>query len=410
MTKIIQDSSAMNAAMEVFGNTPEPAHSPKGASSAERWMNCSGSSALLKGLSFPETDEPEWTSLGTAAHALAWHCLIQGADTWEMVGMELMTGHKVDQNMADAVQEYLGYCRQFMLPGVTTLIETRIGEKPENRPHPDFYGTVDFSARSADWLRVVDYKHGEGIVVEPFQNTQMKYYAFGLLHERRRRGVDVRRDLPVILAIVQPRAFHIEGGIREWETTAGEIMDWGDNVLIPQMNAVEIETEFNAGSWCRFCPAKLFCPLLTGLFGAAAKTDPKIIPALSAERLGLEYEQREAVKFYMKALDEEVYRRNMTGNTVPGTKLVYKKANRVFREGAAPLFKTRFGDAAFSAPELLTPAQMEKISDDAKKLVKEWAFMPVGGLTVAHLTDKRTAVTPEKITDTFAHYAQEMES
>lgn len=33
-----------------------PAHSPLGASSAERWMNCPGSVALLKDLKMETTD------------------------------------------------------------------------------------------------------------------------------------------------------------------------------------------------------------------------------------------------------------------------------------------------------------------------------------------------------------------
>lgn len=379
-------------------------HSPKGASSAERWMNCAGSAALLKQLEFPETDEPEYRGLGKAAHQLAYDCLTKTLDTWETIGTEVM-GFTVDKNMADAVQTYIDYVRGFMTGQTTILIEERIGADPTKRPHPDFYGTVDFGAYGPVALRVTDYKHGEGIVVEPEDNVQMKYYAYGLLYEQRQRGVEIKPDRKVILCICQPRAYHELGGVREWETTAGEILVWGDEVLIPKMEATELDNEFNAGQWCRFCPAKLFCPLLVGLFGAAAKANPNAIPQLSDQRLSLEYQQREAVRFYMKALDDEVYRRNMTGNTVPETKLVYKKANRVFRDGAQELFVQRFGDEAFEPAEFKSPAKMEKVSGDAAALVKEWAYMPKTGLTVAPASDKRTAVKVEKVTDTFAHLA-----
>lgn len=381
----------------------EPEHSPKGASSAERWMNCSGSSALLAALEFPHTDEPEWTALGIAAHEAAADCLRKKIDTWEIVGQKY---HEIEvtQEMAGHVQTYLDYVRSETEPGATVMVEERIGADPAKRPHPSFYGTVDYGAYGKTMLRIVDLKYGEGIVVEPEDNIQMKYYAYGVLYERRQRGVEIKTERKVVLAIVQPRAYHSEGAIREWETTAGDVLDWGDKVLIPKMEATELDNDFDAGSWCRFCPAKLFCPLLTGLFGAAAKANPEAIPNLSDQRLSLEYKQREAVKFYMGALDAEVYRRNMTGNIVPDTKVVYMKSNRVFRDGADLLFKERFGQQAETDPKLKSPAEMEKISDDAKKLVKEWAFMPKGKLTIAPISDKRPAVPVEKVADTFAHY------
>jgi len=384
----------------------EPEHSPKGASSAERWLNCSGSSTLLAKLKFPTTDEEEWTKLGIAAHQAASACLVDSLDAWEMIGREFH-GIKVDKTMAMHIQVYLDYVSQFMRPGVTIGIEERIGADPAKRPHPDFYGTVDFDAYGAEEFRIVDFKYGEGIIVDPDGNPQEQYYAYGRLYERRLRGVALNPERKVVLAIVQPRAFHVEGPVREWDTTVGELLNWGDTVLIPAMEAVELDTDFVPGDWCRFCPAKLFCPVLTGLFGAAARANPDAIPNLSDDRLSLEWKHREAVKRYLAALEAEVYRRNMTGNTVPETKLVWKKSNRVLKEGGEQLFVARFGEEAYEPQKVKSVAQLENISAEAKSLVKEWAYMPKTGLTVAAISDKRPAVAVDKITDTFAHFATE---
>lgn len=383
----------------------DQAHSPKGASSAERWINCPGSAVLLKQLQLPETDEPEYRGLGIAAHEAAAVCLEQVKDTWEIVG-EKFHGYECDPVMADAVQMYLDYCRPLMAKATTVLIEKRIGEDPERRPHPDFYGTVDFAAYGTDELDVVDFKYGEGIVVDPDNNFQMMYYAFGIIHDRMSRGVEVRSDRLVRLTIVQPRAYHEDGPIRSWETTAGEIVHWAENVLLPAMEAAEVDQTFDTGKWCRFCPAKLLCPMLTSLFGAAAKANPKAIPNFRSERLGLEYAQREAVKFYLKALEDEIMRRNMTGNTVPGTKLVLKKSNRVFRDGAEEKFKELFGAEALTPAMLKSPAEMEKIGPAAKKLVREFAYMPNNGYTVAGEDDKRPEVKVEKTEDRFAAFIE----
>src|SRR6202789_4739697 len=91
-----------------------PAHSPLGASAAERWMNCAGSVALIKQLNIQEdTDEPEYRGLGIAAHEAAAHCLKNGMDAWEVMG-EKFHNYEVDQNMAQAIQVYIDVVRPDM--------------------------------------------------------------------------------------------------------------------------------------------------------------------------------------------------------------------------------------------------------------------------------------------------------
>jgi hypothetical protein len=371
-------------------------------------MNCSGSSVLLAKLKLPTTEEKDYQGLGTGAHEAAAHCLTEGIDTWEIMGQKFH-GFEVGEPGKDAdgreridfnaVQMYVSDVRQFMTHSATVYIEKRIGEDPEKRPHPDFYGTVDFASCDTDEMIVEDFKYGEGIVVEPEWNEQMLYYAYGILLAR----PIVRSDRVVRLRICQPRAFHTDGPIREWATTAGEILHWGETELLPAMNAAEIDNDFDAGQWCRFCPAKLFCPLLVGIFGAAAKADPNMLPNFSNKRIGLEYQQIDAVKFYTDALKAEAYRRQMTGTEIPGLILTPKRSIRVFKEGAAEVFKEKLGDAAFTAPELRSPAEMEKVSPEAKRLVKEYAYHPDNGLTVAIDDGKKRAVKVEKIADVFQH-------
>lgn len=394
---------------EVFGlrGNKEPEHSPKGASSAERWMNCPGSAVILKQLALPDSDEPEYRGLGIAAHEAAAKCMIEGIDAWEIEGQEFH-GFPCDQNMVESVQMYLDYCRSLMGDGVTVSIEEKIGgNDPEKRPHPDFYGRLDFSAYGRDFLDIVDYKHGEGIAVEAFDNPQLKYYAYGKLWDRiHNHAVNVRSDRVVRLHIVQPRAYHNDGPIRVFETTAGEIIHWAENELLPAMERAEFETDFQAGKWCRFCPAKLFCPLLQGVYGAAAKADSTMIANFGQKRMAMEYSMLPAVKFYMKALEEECFRRANNGNTVPGTKLVPKQSRRTWRSGAEEEAKKLFGAAAMEPPSIKSPAELEKLGPKAKEFVKGAAFMPQTDLTIVPLDDKRSEVKVEKARDIFAHFIE----
>src|SRR6202043_907979 len=82
---------------------------------------------------------------------------------------------------------------------------------------------------------------------------------------------------------------------------------------------------------CRFCPAKLVCPLMTSLFGAAMTADPKLVVKLTDESLGRSYKYTAAVKFYLKAMEDETFRRLNCGGEITGVKLVHKRADRVYK-------------------------------------------------------------------------------
>jgi uncharacterized protein DUF2800 len=412
------------------------AHSSLGASGAERWMACSGSVALIRMLDLEPTDDPEYRSLGTAAHAAAAWLISHEQDAWEIMGEKFGDPgqeREVDEDMATAIQVHKDFCLAILhdgnkhgnpLPrGQNYFLESPVDFK---HLHPEGYGTVDFGhvgrvavegfdhvtqkpmtiAGPALVLDVVDYKHGEGIYVEVQENLQEMYYAFALLQ---RFPPEMQRGMRVRLHIVQPRITWADP-IRSWETTAEHIIEWATTVLIPAMNRTELDHGLDVGEHCRFCPAKLICPALTGLFKAACLADPFAVVNTSDEQLSLSYSQVQGVKSYIKALEEEVFNRLDKGGELEHAKLVNKKANRVWGQGAEAMFRERFGQDAYTKPELKTPPEMEKLGPAAKELVKEFAFTPKTGLTVALRDDPRVAVKVQKFADTYAGVVQQEES
>ena len=375
-----------------------PAHSPLGASGAERWMNCAGSAALLAMLGEDLSDEPDYLREGVAGHEGAAVALTNGLDAWELVGMEFNQTPMAPE-LCDPIQIYLDYCR--------TLKGERYIEYAISSPvHPQFYGTLDYGCYGAT-LEVVDLKMGQGIMVEIENNPQLKYYAFGLIDGlERRTGGRIPDEMIVGLTIVQPRGFHSDGPVRRWETTAGEIKTWVHDALVPAMNATAYDDSLNTGEWCRFCPAKLACPMLTALFQAAALANPKHLPDMSDNAIGQNYVLSAAVKHYIKALELEAYNRAMRGRTIPGGKLINKRANRVWKDGAVELAKARFGDDAWNPPEFKSPAEMEKVPA-AKDWVKEFAFTPSTGLTFTLATATGQAVTVTAPSERFAEVKTE---
>ena len=386
----------------------KPAHSPLGASSAERWMNCPGSVTLIKELDIQEdSDEPEYRGLGVSAHEAAAHTLKNGLDAWEVTG-DKFHNYIVDADMARAIQVYIDLVRPLMVGDAKVYIEHGLAYKQSEGlvkeiidPRANsvlnkyFYGTGDACVVRGDYMDVIDYKHGEGIIVDAEDNPQLLYYAFGflLLHPE---VVTVR------IRIVQPRTF--DEPIKTWIVTADFIREWVADKLVPAMQMTEIDgAELDAGSWCRFCPAKLVCPMMNSLFGAAVKYNPKQTIELSNASLGRSYQYIQAVKFYIKAIEDETFRRLNLGQEVQGTKLVPKKANRVFKPEAPEAAKLKFGDDAYNPAELKSPSELEKLGAEAREFVREYAYTPQTGLTVARADDKRVAVRVETTQQVFGN-------
>ena len=364
-----------------------PVHSPLGASSSERWIECPGSVTLTKSVFVPEDEDPEYCRQGTRAHELGAFCLTQDRDAWEVLseqGFEDITAET-----GDAIQVYLDYVRKH--PG-DRKVEWKI-HRPEF--HPMFYGTLDCIISNRLCTHIFDYKHGIGVAVEVKENPQLLYYAFGFLGVSGSEAIP--DDMCVKLHIVQPRGFHHDGPIRTWETTAGYVREWAQDVLLPAMRRVDEEQFLSVGPWCRFCNAKLVCSAMTGLAKAHQGYAPEELRAQDDMRLGRFFQASRAIRQFLAAVEKETERRLLDGNAHPDlesvAKLVQKKADRVWKVGAKEALYASLGDQIYTTPEFRSPAQVEKLGVQGKNLVQEWAYKPEGTLTAAPIDDPRRGVT-----------------
>jgi len=362
-------------------------------------MECPGSVGLIKALALPLSDEPEYRQAGTDGHTLLEWCLRSPgnvADAWEASDLTVNGKHPTVE-MMDAVQVFLDTVRPAIARASQVMIEEHI-DNPDF--HPDFYGTVDcavvYNNEGVVTLDVNDFKYGQGVVVEVYRNPQIMYYAFGILAKHPEVTL-------VRLRIIQPRAYHPDGPVRTWVVDASEIRTWAEEVLRPAMM-----TDSNAlqpGPHCRFCPAKLVCPVMAALFEAAANADPAKVIALDDTALDVQYPLIAAAKLYLAALETETYARQVRGATFAHSKLVHKKANRVWNpEAVAALEAELPKDKLYEPAAFKSPAEVEKLGGVAKKLVAEYAFTPESGLTVAPIMDKRVAVRVSSSEESFAKF------
>lgn len=346
-------------------------------------MECPGSVKLSEALP-PSPSSPE-AEEGTLAHAMAEAALRGDLDAWELINDEWTA------EMARHVQVYLDTVRAQGADQV--LVEHRI-ESPEI---PGFGGTADcvLVFDNGD-VHVIDLKYGAGLPVDVEGNLQLRYYAYGVL-----KSLGITKGV-VTLTIVQPRAEHRDGPVRSESLKVGEVLRWGDEELLPSMAAVDADDpRLFAGEHCRFCPALLVCPLMRKEFDDMANGAPAEVEAFGDNYLSDQYAKIAQVKMYIRALEQEAFRRAMQGAPIEGTKLIVGRSSREWKDGADEALVSALGDDAFTDPTLKSPAQVEKLPG-GKKLAAEWSYKKDGGPTLVPY-DKPG--TPYNVADAGAAFA-----
>ena len=228
---------------------PPTKHAILSASSSHRWLNCSPSARLEQEF---EDRETEAAAEGTAAHALCEHKLRRALklqsrrkpiSKYDCDEMDLHT-----DNYVQFVLETLAEARQHCADPLIN-IEQRLDFSCYV---PDGFGTGDCIIISDKTMHVIDFKYGQGVLVEAEQNPQMMLYALGAL-----RLFDSLYDIDeVAMTIYQPRRENIS----TWTIAVDALKAWAENELVPKAKlAYEGKGEYLPGPWCTFCKAAVKC-------------------------------------------------------------------------------------------------------------------------------------------------------
>jgi hypothetical protein len=368
-------------------------------SQAERYFECSASVNLIKtmgGAGELTADDPDYRKDGVQAHAVLAECLTSGVDA---VLVDPVICPDVTADMMLAVQAAVDYVRE-RVGKAGMMVETPISHPAF---HDDAYGKADallFYPEPSIALECVDYKHGQGVIVEVEKNRQCMGYAFMAIDgpswpENRPRLKD---NNLVKLTIAQPRAEHSDGPIRSWVTSAGALRKWAEEELRPRMLATR-EGIFKMGEHCRFCPVKKFCaPMLSTGTSIAALGAEGIKELTTPALLALLEVGPKVLRMLAKVLENEAYTRiAIRQEELPGWKVVVKLADRIWKTDAeaailADWSKHNTVDMLYSQPKFLSPAQFEGLGPRAKELVAEYAYKPDAGYSVVPMSDRRKAV------------------
>ena len=314
------------------------------ASSMERLLQCSGSAKLTEGLG--DRDD-QYNTQGDLCHRVAWQCL-QGKDLAEV-------GKNLPRELYETVEFYLDTVASVFdaldVAPDQQFIERRF--RSESRP---LRGTLDCGAMIQGKYEAVglilDFKAGEGEVVQAKGNPQLLTYA-SLLRE-------FSQPLPLAtvyhLIVIQPRR---EPKIKQWRVD-DEILDDFDR----QIEEAQTKDELHAGHWCRWCPAMPICPQVDATIWDVANYIPD--GELTDERLSRWAElwkMRPIVNKFYRELPKLMLGAMRKGMAIPGYKVVNTLKDREW-DAAQSVAITKelykYGISMLAEPKMKSPAQVEK--------------------------------------------------
>lgn len=307
--------------------------------------------------------------------------------------------------MVDFVRMFTDYCNglRALTNGVDGFwIEKRFNLAALQPPAPMF-GTADIVAYdpAARTLEVVDLKYGQGVIVEVKENKQLRYYGLGAL-----LSIDLT-DFPVEkvkITIVQPRTAHSDGPIRSEEISVDELVGFAGDLLDAARATTQPDAPLNPGSHCRFCPASGRCPAQRERAQLVAQSDfavqdfePPAPGLLAPEQFANMLGQLHILDDWMKAMRAHALAMLERGESVPGFKLVAKRANRKWDDEqtvALMLENDNFGDEIFEPKVLRSPAQIEKLlgKKPFEAKLAQFVVKKSSGLSMVPAADARPEV------------------
>ena len=402
-------------------------HAMLSPSKRSRWALCPGS--IREEAKYPDTGSGPAAADGTHSHTLLEHCIKNGlSDPMDQVG-ETFTDHegtfKVDADRAARVKSAIEYIREQSLGGMLTVVSEERVDPEHLLGRKDLSGTVDCQILGPDFLELIDYKDGMGVVTAE-GNMQLEQYAYGVLAGLR---LPVNGNYPfsrIIMTIIQPKlalkgmkpiTSH-EVSVRDLLANMGTIITQAAATDAPDAPLVPGESQ------CKFCRAKgscsalannvmkevgiMFQPVVTQTLDVAQQSADKDPATMDDAQIRQIMEAAPLMRQLLEGVEKEALRRLKNGQTISGLKLVNGKGSRAWAftesEIADKLVKMGIPKSAIYETKLVSPAKAEKLTwkkkDEVvslterqlKRMEQEYVTKLAGALTVVPESDGRPAV------------------
>lgn len=251
--------------------------------------------------------------------------------------------------------------------------------------HGYCFGTLDcfLYDRATRELFIWDFKFGYG-VVEVFENWQMICYAAGLFDELPIDGHEDQRTT-VHFRIIQPRAFHRDGPIREWSVPAWKLREEIHELRKNAAIALGNDSITRSGNHCRYCPARHSCRAALdagiGFYELATTPTPlDLSPEAVGTQLAIVQRAHDQLGYVRTGLEEQATSLIRSGENVPGFILESGAGRETWTE--SPETVKALGEMCgvdLDKHALVTPNQARELGVD-KDMVALYAERPSRGM------------------------------
>lgn len=410
-------------------------HAKLSPSKRSRWALCPGS--IREEAKHPDTGSGPAAVDGTHSHTLLEYCIKDGLiNPMTRVG-DVLTDHEgefvVDADRAARVKVAVDYIRERHdgvwardpEKGCYILSEKRV-DPAYLLGRDDLSGTVDCQIVGEDWIELIDYKDGMG-VVSAEGNVQLEQYAYGVLAGYR-LPVNVQYPIKrIIMTIIQPKlALKGMKAITSWERDVSDLLSNMGTIIAQAAATDDPNAPLVPGEvQCKFCRAKgscsalagnvmkevgvMFQPVVNQTLDVAQQSADKDPATMDDQQIRQIMEAAPLMRQLLEAVEKEALRRLEAGQAIPGLKLVHGRGSRAWAlpedEMAEKLVKMGIPKTAIYETKLVSPAKAEKLTwekrDGAKvslserqlkRMEQEYVVKLAGKLTVVPESDSRQAV------------------
>ena len=342
-----------------------------GGSTAKRVIACPASIKLVAKM--PPKPSSKYADEGTLLHDAISQILDCKATPASVIGM-VYEGITLTQELYDDKIAVALAALDEIDPDkrMEFAVESRVGF---GDTMPGVFGSADLLGRIGDRAIVLDWKFGDGVMVDAVENAQGMFYAAAAMRTPETQWV-FEGVTEVEIIIVQPPM------VRRWVTTPKRIVEFEFD-LVAAVNGPR--TKMQTGDHCRWCAAKPTCPMVTGAVDRALRASLLRIDATQVSDYLAQAELLESWIDSVRVLAYDMLENNVK---VPGFKLVAKRGTRQWVNDEAPV--KLLGDKAFES-KLISVAQAEKLVGK-KNFPSDLAVSVSTGSTLVPEDDPRPAV------------------
>ena len=349
-----------------------------GGSTAKRVINCPASVKLCAAM--PPQPSSSYADEGTLLHNIIASVLGEDASLDQLIGVAKYEGIVLTQDhIDDKIKPALALLDE-VDPNHTMMYE--VEQKVSFRDYlPGVFGSADLIGRIGNRAIVLDWKFGDGVIVEAEENAQGLFYAAAAMRTPETQWAFVGVE-EIEIVIVQPPS------IKRWVTTPARVKDFESTLKSAVALADTAHAPMLVGDHCRWCAAKPTCPKFTGAVDRALQAK---IATLDTEMIGMYLKNAEMLEQWIADLRALAFAMMEKSVPVPGWKLVAKRATRSWADEAkakAELLAV-LPESAVMVSKLVSPAQAEKLLK--KQPIPETVSISSGS-TLAPESDPRPGV------------------